>query len=107
VPWYHSERKAQGDALARQQRIERALLRLAELREKLASPRTRHREPAKVAEAVEAILGDTGTEGEVEVTIDDRTEGVFRQRRRGRPNAETLYVKSERLCWWSRSSSGS
>ncbi len=94
--WYYSTRKAELDAVARQQRIERALGRLAELREKLASPRTRHRERAKVAEAVEAILGDTGTEGEIEVTIEERTEETFRQQRRGRPNAETLYVKSER-----------
>src|SRR5262249_37004210 len=65
--WYHSTRKAELDASARQQRIERALLRLADLREKLASPRTRHRERAKVAEAVEAILGDTEIEGEIAV----------------------------------------
>jgi transposase len=94
--WYHSTRKAELDAVARQQRIERALLRLAELREKLASPRTRHRERAKVAEAVEAILGETGTEGEIAVTIEERAEETFRQQRRGRPNAQTLYVKSER-----------
>jgi transposase len=94
--WYHSTRKAESDAVARQQRIERALLRLAELRQKLASPRTRHRERAKVAEAVEAILGDTGTEGEIAVTIEERTEETYRQQRRGRPNAETLYVKRER-----------
>ena len=36
--WYHSTRKAEGDALARHHRIERALGRLAELRQKLASP---------------------------------------------------------------------
>src|SRR6185312_8430813 len=94
--WYHSERKAELDALARQQRIERALSRLAELRAKLTAPRTRHRERAKVAVAVEAILGETGTEGEVAVTIEERTEETFRQQRRGRPNAETLYVKRER-----------
>jgi transposase len=94
--WYHSTRKAELDAGARQQRIERALLRLAELREKLASPRTRHRERPKVAEAVEAILGETGTEGEIAVTIEERAEETFRQQRRGRPNAQTLYVKSER-----------
>jgi transposase len=94
--WYHSTRKAELDVVARQQRIERALLRLAELREKLASPRTRHRERAKVAEAVEAILGETGTEGEIAVTIEERSEETFRQQRRGRPNAQTLYVKSER-----------
>jgi len=94
--WYHSTRKAELDAAARQQRIERALLRLAELREKLAAPRTRHRERAKVAEAVEAILGETGAEGEIAVTIEERTEETFRQQRRGRPNAETLYIKRER-----------
>jgi transposase len=68
----------------------------AELREKPASPRTRHRERAKVAEAVEAILGDAGTEGEMAVTIEERAEETFRQQRRGRRNARTLYVKSER-----------
>ena len=94
--WYHSTRKARVDALARQHRIERAVSRLAELRERLASPRTRHRERAKVAAAVETILGETRTEGEIEVTIKERSEETFRQGRRGRPNAETPYVKSER-----------
>jgi transposase len=94
--WYHRTRKAELDALARQQRIERALLSLAELRAKLASPRTRYRDRAKVAEAVEAILGETGTEGEIVVTIEERTEETFRQQRRGRPNAATLYIKRDR-----------
>jgi transposase len=93
--WYHSTRKAELDVLARQQRIERALLRLAELRVKLAAPRTRHRERAKVAAAVEAILAETGTEGEIEVVIEERIEETYRQQRRGRPNAQTLYVKSQ------------
>jgi transposase len=95
--WYHSTRKAELDALARQQRIERALRRLTELRAKLASPRTRHRERAKVAKAVEAILRETGTEGEIEVTIEERTEETFHQGGRGRPNAKTLYLKRERI----------
>jgi transposase len=94
--WYHSTRKAERDAAARQRQIERALSRLAELRAKLASPRTRHRERAKVAEAVEAILAETGTEAWIEVTIEERTEETFRQQRRGRPTAGTLYVKRER-----------
>jgi transposase len=94
--WYHSTRKAELDALACQQRLERALLRLAELRAKLAAPRTRHLDRAKVAAAVEAILGETGTKGEIEVTIEERTEETYRQQRRGRPNAATLYVKRER-----------
>jgi transposase len=94
--WYHSTRKAELDAHARQQRIERAVRQLTELREKLASPRTRHRERAKVAATVEAILTETQTEGWIEVTIEERTEETFRQQRRGRPTAETLYVKRER-----------
>jgi transposase len=94
--WYHSARKAELDAAARLQRIERAVGRLAELREKLASPRTRHRERAKVAEAVEAILEETGTATWITVTIEERTEETYRQQRRGRPGADTLYVKHER-----------
>jgi transposase len=70
--------------------------RLTELREKLASPRTRHRERAKVAEAVEAILEETGTATLITVTTEERTEATYRQQRHGRPGADTLYVKRER-----------
>ena len=94
--WYHSARKAELDAASRLQRIERAVERLMELRQKLAAPRTRHRERAKVAAAVEAILEETGTAAWITVTIAERTEETFRQQRRGRPGADTLYVKHER-----------
>jgi transposase len=94
--WYHSARKAELDAASRLQRIERAVERLMELRERLASPRTRHRDRAKVVEAVEAILEETGTAAWITVTIEERAEETFRQQRRGRPGADTLYVKQER-----------
>jgi transposase len=94
--WYHSARQAELDAAARLQRIERAVGRLTELRGKLASPRTRHRERAKVARAVEAILEETGTTAWITVTIEERTEPTYRQQRRGRPGADTVYVKHER-----------
>ena len=94
--WYHSARKAELDATARQRRIERAVRQLLELRERLASPRTRYRERAKVAQAVEAILEETGTAAWITVTIEERTEEKFRQQRRGRPGADTRYVKQER-----------
>ena len=94
--WYHSVRKAESDGAARLQRIARAVGRLSELREKLAAPRTRHRDRAKVAEAVEAILEETGTTAWITVTIEERTEETFRQQRRGRPGADTLYVKQGR-----------
>src|SRR5262245_34654779 len=93
--WYHSTRKAELDVLSRHHRIERASGRLAELREKLASPRTRYRERAKVAQAVEAILRDGEVEGWIEVVIEERTTEHYRQERRGRPGPGTRYVKRE------------
>jgi transposase len=93
--WYHSVRKAERDVLSRHHRIERASGRLSELRQKLASPRTRYRQRAKVAEAVEAILRDGGVEGWIEVAIEERTTERYRQERRGRPGPGTRYVKRE------------
>src|SRR5262249_13439177 len=94
--WYHSAREAELDAASRLQRIGRAVERLMGLRERLASPRARHRDRAKVAEAVEAILEETGTAAWITVTIEERAEETFRQQRRGRPGADTVYVKRER-----------
>jgi transposase len=93
--WYHSVRKAELDVVSRHHRIERASGRLAELRQKLASPRTRYRERGKVAQAVEAILRDGGVEGGIEVAIEQRTTERYRQERRGRPGPGTRYVKRE------------
>jgi transposase len=91
--WYHSTRKAQCDACARHQQVERALTELAELRQKLSSPRTRYRQEAKVAEAVQGILQARGVERWIVTEIKERTEEKYRQDRRGRPSAETRYVK--------------
>jgi transposase len=95
--WYHSQRKAELDAAARLARLERALERLNELRLKLASPRTRYRAQAKVAEAVETILREGDVAAWITVTIEERTEAKYRQERRGRPGETTRYVKQERL----------
>jgi transposase len=94
--WYHSARKAELDALARHKRVERTLAALAELQAKLTSPRTRHRQRAQVAEAVDAILRDGEVEGLIEVTIGEQTTETFRQERRGRPGADTRYVRRQR-----------
>ena len=91
--WYHSTCKAEQDARTRHQQVERALIDLAELRQKLSSPRTRYRQAAKVAEAVQGILQARGVEGWIVTEIKERTEEKYRQDRRGRPNAETRYVK--------------
>jgi transposase len=91
--WYHSTRKAEQDARSRHQQVERALDDLAELRLKLSSPRTRYRQEAKVAEAVQEILQARGVERWIVTEIKEKTKETFRQARRGRPNEQTPYVK--------------
>jgi transposase len=91
--WYHSTRKADQDACTRNQQIQRAMTELGELRLRLSSPRTRYRQRAKVAEAVEGILKARGVESWIVTEIEERTEEKYRQESRGRPNAETRYVK--------------
>jgi transposase len=91
--WYHSTRKAEQDARSRHQQVEGAMDELAELRLKLSSPRTRYRQEAKVAEAVQEILQARGVERWIVTEIKERTEEKFRQDRRGRPNDQTRYVK--------------
>jgi transposase len=93
--WYHSARKAELDALARHKRLERATSALAELHAKLTSPRTRYRDRAKVAQAVDAVLRDGEAEGFIAVEIQERTIETFRQERRGRPGPDTRYVRSQ------------
>jgi transposase len=95
--WYHSTRKAELDAASRLNRITRAISRLDELREKLASPRTRYRQRAKVSEAVEVILRECEVEGWVTVEVKETTTETYRQERRGRPGETTRYVKHERV----------
>ena len=91
--WYHSQRKADQDALARSGRIQRALEQLAALREKLRSPRTRYRQEAKVAMAVAAILENCNATEWIITEVKPQTEETFHQNHRGRPGKDTHYVK--------------
>jgi transposase len=91
--WYHSTRKAEQDAHARHEQVERAMNELAELRQKLLSPRTRYRQEAKVAEAVQEIVRHRGVEAWIITEINEKTEDKFHQDGPGRPNEHTRYVK--------------
>ena len=91
--WYHSQRKAEQDAVARSGRIERALRQLAALKEKLHSPRTRYRQEAKVAAAAGAILEDCSAADWIVAEIQPQTEETFHQDHRGRPSKDTRYVR--------------
>ena len=90
--WY-STRKAELDAAARAERIQRATRQLDALRQRITSPRTRYRQRAKVAEAVEEILHACEVGGWVGVEIQERIEERYRQERKGRPGKDTRYVK--------------
>ncbi len=91
--WYHSTRKAELDALARANRLQRAARDLDELRQRITSPRTRHRQRDKVAEAVEEILKSREVKDWISVTIEERVQERYRQAGRGRPTKDTRYVK--------------
>ncbi len=91
--WFHSTRKVARDLAARADAIDRTQQELAKLRERLQLPRTRFRDRAKVEQAVDEILDRRGTTGWVRVEIQQRQEATFKQAQRGRPGAETQYVR--------------
>ena len=91
--WYHSTRKAELDALARANRIQRATRELNALRQRLGSPRSRYRQRGKVADAVEEILKSREVTDWITVAIEERVEERYRQAGRGRPTKDTRYVK--------------
>jgi transposase len=90
--WFHSTSKAESDAHARHRQVERALTELAELRQKLSSPRTRYRQHEKVAEAVQEILKARGVEDWIVTEVQACVDEKYRQDHRGRPSAQTRYV---------------
>jgi transposase len=91
--WYHSTRKAENDAAVRARQVDRALRELAELQQKLGSPRSRYQDRAKVAAAVEVILESRGACGWITTTIEERAEEKYHQEGRGRPSEKTRYIK--------------
>jgi transposase len=91
--WYHSTRKAENDAAMRARQVDRALRELAELQQKLTSPRSRYQERAKVVATVEAILESRGAGGWITTTLEERTVEKYHQEGRGRPSEKTRYTK--------------
>lgn len=92
--WFHSRRKADLDAVARNRRVQRALALLADLQTRLIGPRTRYRQRAKVEQAVVRILEDQEVKSFVVVHIAERCEETYRQAGPGRPTKKTRYVKA-------------
>jgi len=101
--WYHSARKAEGDAVARNRRLQRATGMLADLRTRLEGSRTRFRQRSQVEQAIARILEDVQVESWMEVKIEERPRETYHQEGPGRPNEKTRYVKETRpaytLAW--------
>jgi transposase len=91
--WFHSTRKVDRDRSTRAHAIERTQQELAKLRQRLQLPRTRFRDQEKVRKAVEEILDKRGTAAWVQVEIHEQQEETFKQATRGRPAANTPYIR--------------
>ena len=96
IHWLRSSRKEGQDRATRQRALDRAWEAFAELRERLASPRTRFRTHSKVEEAAFKILDDTGTRAWIEVRIYEYEDEQFRQVQRGRSGPKTTYRRMAR-----------
>jgi len=97
IVWVSNSLMALKDASSRGARIEKAFTEIGLLQEKLQGPRCRLRLPEKVDETVRKILKASSAERWVRVEIQQRTEAVYRQAKRGRPGPKTPYVRKERL----------
>jgi len=97
IVWVWNSLMAQEDAERRQGRIEKAWLRIERLQTTLRGKRCRLRLRERVEEAATRILKEAGADRWVRVEIEERKEPVYRQEKRGRPGAQTRYLRKERL----------
>lgn len=93
VLWYHSTRKVELDAQRRTQQLQRAIDKLTELRDRLRGPRSRFRERGQVEAAVQEILNNDALQTLLLVEVLEEEQSTYRQASKGRPGANTKYVK--------------
>jgi transposase len=94
--WFHSTRKQQLDQAARAAALEKGLQEFSIFQTRLRGPRTRFRDPIKVVEKVEEILGACNAVGLIRVEIKKDDESIFRQDGPGRPGKTTQYRRETR-----------
>ena len=94
--WFHSAAKVETDAASRARRLQRAIQKLTDLRQRLSSPRTRFRQRDKVAEAVDKIREAHAVGELLQVQIEERAEETYRPASRGRPRPDTKYTRQVR-----------
>ena len=95
ICWFYSTTKEHDDAAKRRRSIEAARVALEALSEKLSGPRCRLKDEASVEAAAKAAIEAAGASRWVRAEISTTTLVHHRQQRRGRPGANTLYVRIE------------
>jgi transposase len=96
IVWVWNSLMAAEDAESRQERIEKAYLRIEQLQIKLQGKRCRLRLRERVEESTEKILAECGAGRWLVAEITERKEPVYRQEKRGRPGGNTKYLRQER-----------
>lgn len=91
--WYFSQRKKEQDGVTRANQIEKMRHELENLRTRLQSPKTRFRTRDKVQEALDKILATAPAGRVLDVTIETHQLESYTQSTRGRPGANTQYIK--------------
>ena len=99
IVWIWSSQKLEQDRAVRQRRMQQAIERLEELRERMRSPRSRLKTRLKVEKAARAILRETDAERWIAVEVKTVAEHRYQQAKPGRPGKDTEYVRrtQERL----------
>jgi len=99
VVWVHSSLLALRQERTRREQMLEAEHTLADLKGKLASPKSRLREEGKVEERIAAILKRFSVGDYLKVRKVIREDHRFRQSRRGRPGPDTAYRRITRRRW--------
>lgn len=97
IVWFHSSEKERRDREEREDKIDRAVRALQELRDRLASPRSRLRSRERVDEAIEFALSSSGAERWLNVSVTRHEDKDYRQSKPGRPGRHTTYRRKVRL----------
>ncbi|MHB1717097.1 MAG: DUF4277 domain-containing protein [Acidimicrobiales bacterium] len=95
ICWFYSTTKELDDAAKRGRSIGAARVALKELSEKLSGPRCRLQDEAQVKAEATAAIEAAGASRWVRAEISTTTLVRHRQQRRGRPGANTAYVRIE------------
>jgi transposase len=99
VVWLKGELLALNQERRRQERLARANQELEDLRSKLLGPRPRLQSRAAVCQRVEEIVRTREVSRYLKVEVRHVEKHTYRQTRRGRPGANTTYVRKTTTRW--------